>query len=144
MIWKLLPYTAVLVALTSCSNPQPGKQEIVGVWRSVDGATLKLTAHDSVLVTGYPLRVSNPSFKGILNGSGTWKSIKDPNARWWSVELSITSFEFLPEAQSNKIGIELYVVRSGGAGNGSDIENLFIWKGDPDSDDRYEFVKASQ
>lgn len=141
MIWKLLAYTAILATLTSCSNPQPGKQEIVGTWRSVDGATLKLTANDSVLVTGYPLSVSNPSFKGFLNGSGTWKSIKDPNARWWSIELSITSSEFIPEAQSNKIGIELYVVRNGSVGNGPNIENLFIWKGDPDADNRYEFVK---
>ena len=105
---------------------------------------MKFETDDSVLVTGYPLNVSNPIFNGVLNGKGTWKSIKDPSARWWSLELSIISFEFIPEVQSNGIGIELYVTREGTVGNDQNIKNLFIWKGDPDADDRYEFVKATQ
>ncbi len=141
MSYKCLKYFSVALILFSCSQAKPTTDEIVGLWKSSDGSTIEFYSNDSVHIMDYPLNINNSSYKGLLRGTGEWKITKDPRDRWWSVQISAEGDRYIPELQSKGIAIELLISRTGDFGNGSEIKRLFVQKGDPDLDDRYEFKK---
>ena len=77
----------------------------------------------------------------MYNGFGTW-SISDNKvgSLFWKIEITSQSVK-KSALINNGLAIELLVSRSGLGGSNSKITSLFIWKGDPDADDRYEFKK---
>ena len=141
MKFKKLKYILIVCLFISCSQPKPNNEEIIGVWESSEGVTIELKKDYSIRITDYPLSLNNRDFKGVLNGNGTWKIYKDKRDHWWSIQISAQNDRIIPELQSNGIAVELLIARSGLLGNGSEITSLFIWKGDPDADNRYEFKK---
>lgn len=141
MKYKKFKYLFIIIAFVSCSQSKPNEEEIIGIWKGPQGAIIELKKDYTTSITNYPLKLNNTNFKGNLNGDGTWKIYKDERDRWWSVQISAKNDTIIPELYSNGIAIELLVARSGSFGNGSEIKNLFIWKGDPDADNRYEFKK---
>ncbi|SHJ71975.1 hypothetical protein [Aquimarina spongiae] len=141
MLYKKLKYILIVILLVSCAKPQPSEDQITGTWKGLDGARIELNANHKVKIVNYPLNLNNSNFKGTLNGSGTWKIYKDKRDPWWSIEILAENDKMIPELQSKGIAIELFITQSGLLGNGSQVKNLFIWKGDPDLDDRYQFYK---
>lgn len=138
---KLILTTLVIV---SCSSPIPTVEDITGIWKSNEGASLKFDKNGEVEIKDFPLYLSHPTFKGVYNGFGSW-SISDNkvSSLFWKIEITSESDE-KSTLMNNGLAIELLVSRSGLGGSNSKITTLFVWKGDPDEDDRYEFYQKQE
>ena len=140
-LYKYISFILVITIIVSCSAPQPSIEDITGVWESIEGARFKFDKNGEVDVKDYPLYLSNTTFEGKYNGLGTW-SISDDKvgSLFWEIEITSESVK-KTTLINNGLAIKLLVSRSGLGGSNSKITTLFVWKGDPDEDDRYEFKK---
>lgn len=139
----VITYALFFVLSLSCSHPQPLKNEIEGIWISEDGAEIELKADGSVNVTKIPLNLVNSDLESSFSGSGKWYIAKSESVSpWWVIEVN-SKDNILTTKKNDGFSIELLVSRSGLGGGNSKIISLFMWKGDPDLDDRYELKKVN-
>lgn len=124
-----------------CKNNSLSNDKIVGVWKSKKGAIVEFSENKSVKIINYPYDYINGKNQDLINGNGTWKIYKDNNLNFWVVEISLDTDKVIVNLQSNGIVLDLLIAQDGFLGNGNNITSLFFWIGDPDSDNRYEFVK---
>lgn len=138
--------TSIIIALCffACSNSELKHEDIIGVWLSTDGAKLEFKNNNFIEINNYPLRLNNSNFKGMLNGKGTWEIIKDRKGNWKNIQISAENSTEISELLSKGIAIDLFISRSGFFNNGAEIDNLFIWIGDPDLAKRYKFMKQKR
>ncbi len=131
----------IVAVFQGCSIPVPTREEIIGTWRSSDGAMFEFRKDGSF--TGQSLpgeKIFSPSdeFKNIkFNESGKW-DIKYLHDRW------VVNLRF-DKSPSLKKGYDTRILISGSNGI---LENkppwhLFAWIGDPDNGNRYKFEKGS-
>ena len=116
-------------------HPRPKVENLIGVWLSDEGAELNIKRDGSINLKNFPLNLVNNDLDKSLSGNGIWEFNKSESiSPFWVLDVTVND-------DTNKIVLELLISRSGLGGNNSKITTLFIWKGDPDLDDRYEFYK---
>ncbi|MAB49223.1 MAG: hypothetical protein CMC05_11395 [Flavobacteriaceae bacterium] len=136
---RLISYILIFAVLTNCSHPKPDTKDIIGTWVSFDGAKIILKENNEAIVSKFPLDFENES-QGVINGKGRWALEKrSGTASFWGIDILITDIDSKSTKKTTRDF--LLISRSGLGGIGSEITSLFIWKGDPDVDDRYEFKK---
>ena len=131
----------ITLLFISCTHPEPLQEELIGSWTNSDGARIIFNKKHNITIENFPINVEVTN-EGIVSGYGKWTVGKSKSiSPFWIVEIDFTINK--KNVQSNKKGIlrSLLVSRSGLRGSSSEITSLFIWKGDPDEDYRYEFYK---
>jgi len=126
-----------VILFVGCTHPKPSKEEIIGTWVSSDGAIIVFKQNAKAAVIDFPLDIQDIK-KGVINGDARWiienrKSITP----FWGIDISISSN--LSSDKEKGTRELLLVSRSGLGGSDSKITSLFLWIGDPDLDERYEF-----
>lgn len=136
-----MSFIFIVITILSCNSPKPTIEDITGVWVSQEGATLTFKKDAKIDIEDYPLYLANNTFEGKYDGYGTW-SISDSkvSSLFWKIDI-VSKGVGKTQLINNGLAIELLVSRSGFGGSSSEITSLFIWKGDPDADNRYEFKK---
>jgi len=131
---KKIFFLVGIVTFFSCQNEKPEKNKIVGRWEEKKQGTIIELKNDNILVfKNIPTDLN--LFRDIrtrkhISGEGTW-DLEFRNGRW---EVAI----FLKKISGIE---EQYILPVNIANNFGDI-GLFIWKGDPDSGNRYSFEKV--
>lgn len=124
-----------LLVLLSCDHPMPKPEEIIGTWKSSDGAILKFEKNNALTVSDLNTKNFDSSENGIFNGSGTWEVSLENNVSPWQV-ISVYA-----KNDKTSIGNNLVIERENYITGSGDIKYIFVWIGDPDSENRYIFYK---
>ena len=124
--------------LQACGGKEPTKQDVIGTWKSIDGAIFILKKDGTFTEKSFPIEFVfqlQPGFKDVrFDGSGKWE-LKKENS-YWEVYLD---FE---QVSNEKCRSAFPLLISGENGI---LENkppwyLFVWKGE-EGGDRYKFIK---
>jgi len=130
MRWLMYPLVVTMVALVGgCSKASTSSADIVGIWQSVDGATIKLENTGQFVVTGLPgfPVLGRPHQDERLSGVGRWQLQEGTMGR----EIKLV-FDRLGDRE--RVGVRILT-----SGKGTSLK-LFIWE-DEEGGARYEFEK---
>lgn len=131
----------IALLFVSCTHPKPLQKEVVGSWKGVNKEVLVLNNDGTFKAKYLPsdfFYVWDKLDEVSFNGNGTWKILKRKSIEpYWLIDLNFKKTSI----NKSNFGMPLLISRSGLGGSDSKITSLFIWKGDPDEDNRYEFYK---
>lgn len=125
--------TITLLLLFSCGNKEPSHDQLVGTWIEPEqGAKIELLNNEKAIITGLGNDLFEHSGFKItkpIHVDGRWELVKRSNR--WKVLLTLNKTDELTKGYALPLDI------SNNFGNIS----LFVWRGDPDSGNRYSFEK---
>lgn len=141
----------LMYILQGCTDQEPTRKEIIGVWQSNDGAIVEFKAdstYSAKQIDYYNMYLESEHKGKKLDFGGTWRM------KYWNgqqkVELytdaSFSDFGIEKtysnngQVVSHKLGITFEIFGKGLLGN-KPTWHLFIWIGDPDDMNKYEFEK---
>lgn len=139
-----LKYLLILlsIVLHNCGGSRSKATDFIGTWKSSDSAYIQLNKNGTCILKGvdYYKISSFPKNKNKeLNVKGTWKFIENVESGIIdNMNNGIAIIYNLPEGKQGEIS--LYISGHGINGNNPPW-NIFIWDGDPDEMQKYEFVK---
>ena len=134
----LIALMCMSLLFSGCMKQVPGKNDIVGIWVSNDGAILEFKedgTFDGKSLPGEHFTHSQDEVWKDFDGSGNWKL--EDGQQFWQIELEFKE----KNNQKGSYGYQVYVSGS------NTFENkppwyLFVWEyNDIDTGDRYKFTK---
>ena len=137
----LILYCLIFFSLfQSCSTKEPTKGEIAGVWKSKDGAIMNIKDDFSFNAINIPIayyfRNSEKKYEvEVFSGEGKW-NINDGQTHW-EIDIMFTRSSI----GESRFGNQLLLSGGGIFERSSPYKNIFIQVGDPDNNERYEFIK---
>jgi hypothetical protein len=127
----------VSIFLQGCSNTEPTNKDVIGWWRSEDGAKLKFKQNgtfEAELLPGELFFARTDDFNHKrFNGSGKWL-LKEKQGLW---EISLNFDKVLNQ---NRYDTQILLSGSSGLTEKSPPWYLFEWK-DEEGGERYSFKK---
>jgi len=135
-------YLLIITAMYSCS-PEPKTNDFIGTWNSSDGASIKLYENEVCEITNlnYKKIYSFNDTPSVLHCKGVWnfKNVNDEPV------IDITykkggTYTYNGQIRHNLSGFHLSISGEGFFENRPPWK-LFVFVGDPDDMNKYEFVK---
>lgn len=132
-----------VVILNSCGNPEPKQNDFIGIWKSSDGAYITLSQDGSCILKGVDyFKISSfPQNKNKrLNVKGTWSFVDGVESGIIDgINKGINIIYQIPDRKGEG-SITFYISGVGFLGNKKPW-SIYIWNGDPDDMNKYEFIK---
>ncbi len=128
--------------LYNCGGSQPKRNDIIGIWKSSDNSYIELNENGTCLLKGidYYKISSFPKNKNRkLDVGGTWQFTENAESGIIdNLDSGIIIEYSLPEGIKGEI---LFYISGKGIKGNNPPWHLFIWDGDPDEMQKYEFIK---
>ncbi|SMP21106.1 hypothetical protein [Chryseobacterium profundimaris] len=141
-----LNYLFILITfafLHSCGNPKPQLNDFVGTWKSKDNAHIILNQNGTCILKGvnyFKINTFPKNNNTKLNTEGTWRLVNNVDSGIIDGINNGISIVYTIPKDRLKGEIIFYISGHGLTGNNPPW-SLFIWDGDPDDMNRYEFTK---
>lgn len=141
-----LKYLFILITsviLYSCGNPEPMRTDFIGTWKSSDGAIIKLYKNDECEISNlnYKNIYSFDNTPSILNCKGIWKFINVNDEPVVDITYEKGgNYKYKGQIRPNISGFHLSISGQGLLENQPPWK-LFVFIGDPDNMNKYEFIK---
>jgi len=128
------------VLFSSCASKVPTGKDLIGIWKSKDGARFELKSDFSFIATNIPIvyyLLNGEKKYGVnfFSGIGKWK-IQNGQTHW-EIDITFTT----SSVGESRFGNQLLISGGGLLERSKPYKNIFIQVGDPDSNERYEFKK---
>lgn len=136
---------AFLAIILSCTDSKTKKTDFIGVWKSSDEAYIILKKNGTCTLKGidYYKISSFPKNKNKkLNAEGTWQFTEDAES---GIIDNINSGVYIKyELYDGGEGEIVFYISGQGINGNNPPWNIFIWDGDPDDMQKYEFTKVNK
>jgi|GEM_PF-4575480 len=133
IVFKCLFLLSLIVV--SCNHPKPSIKEIIGVWKSDEGATIEFMDNGKLSIQRVQGNILGNRKGSYVSGVGSWKiNNSESVSPWWMVDFTIKNHK-------TNYNSQFIIERKNHITGGDSIEYIFIWIGDPDDENRYKFYK---
>lgn len=150
---KIQCVVAMLLSLLpqSCSDPEPKREDFIGVWKSDDGAVIELRidgVYSAKQINYYNYDSEKEYENRRLDFTGRWEIVNEEKKLRLKLQSNATFKDFGinrtytvdGQVYSHKIGLT-FDIAGQGLLEDKPPWHLFVWIGDPDNVDKYKFEK---
>jgi hypothetical protein len=127
----------VLIA-SGCTSQKPNKKYFIGIWKSEQGGEFEFNSDGSFIAKGIVSEKLFGSSEGLsktFSESGTW-NFENVNGRF-TIPLTFNN----GIKSTGKYFMKLNIVGENGIAENKPPWRLYVWIGDPDDMNKYEFRK---